>query len=172
MRLSDRALSETEEESLETVDMKLTVHQVLASLSQQVKESAAEVICEALPKVVGDKFQLARLFQNLISNAIKYRSKRPLKIRISAREENAGWVFRVKDNGLGFHPKEIDHIFNMFTRLHGREISGSGIGLAACKKIVELHGGKIGAESQIGKGSTFYFSIPAPVGSSEKLKSL
>ena len=162
--LLDYARVEAEEKKSQTVDMKALVHQVLLDLRRQVEESSVEVICEPLPKITGDKLQLGRLFQNLISNAIKFRSEKPLKIHISARQESEAWIFQVKDNGSGFEPKDKDRIFDMFKRLHGREISGVGIGLATCKKIVERHHGKIWAESGRGNGTAFYFLIPKPAG--------
>jgi len=156
------AKMDSEEKVRETVDVKSLVSQVLADLRCQVEDSSAEIICDPLPTIIGDKLQLGRVFQNLISNAIKYRREEPLKIHISARQENAAWIFKVNDNGSGFDSKYNDRIFDMFQRLHGREIAGVGIGLAACKKIVERHGGKIWAESEKGKGTSFYFSIPEP----------
>ena len=158
--LLDYARVDTEKRTLETVDVKSVVRQVLLDLRSQVEESSAEIICDPLPKITGDRLHLTRLFQNLISNAVKYRSDRPLKIQISARKENTDWIFQVRDNGVGFDSKEKTRIFEMFKRLHSWEVSGVGIGLAICKKIVERHGGKIGAESEPGKGSSFYFSIP------------
>jgi len=158
--LLDFARVDTERKNLERVDVKEVVREVLLGQRNEGEESSAEVVCDSLPAIMADPLHLTRLFQNLIANAIKYRSERPLKIQISARKENTDWIFQVKDNGRGFDPKEKSHVFEMFKRLQGFEVSGAGIGLAICKKIVERHGGKIWAESELDRGSTFYFSIP------------
>ncbi len=172
--LLDYARVDTEKKDMETVDVKSIVKQVLLDLRSQVEESDLEIACGPLPEIKGEALHLTRLFQNLISNAIKYRSPRPLKVHISASKENTDWIFQIKDNGIGFEPKEKARIFKMFKRLQGWEISGTGIGLATCKKIVERHGGKIWAESEPGKGTSFYFSIPdqpLPPPKKNKLKS-
>lgn len=158
--LLDYAKVDNDKRVMEIVDVKSVVKQVLLDLRTQVEETSAEIICDPLPKIRGNALHLTRLFQNLISNAIKYRSQRPLKIEILARKEDANWTFQIKDNGTGFDPKENGRIFEMFKRLQGYEVSGVGIGLAICKKIVQYHGGKIWAESELGSGSSFYFSIP------------
>lgn len=114
-----------------------------------------------LPEVFGDRSELVRLFQNLISNAVKYCAQdRAPVIVVSVRREGDSWLVSIADNGVGFPPDQAERIFGIFQRLHGFNIEGSGIGLANCKKIVEHHGGKIWAESEPGKGSTFYFTIP------------
>jgi light-regulated signal transduction histidine kinase (bacteriophytochrome) len=110
--------------------------------------------------VLADPAQMAQVFQNLISNAIKYRSGEPLRIHIGATRHEGDWIFSVKDNGAGFDEKNAQFVFGVFKRLHGRNIPGTGIGLAICKKIVERHGGRMWAHSTPGKGSTFYFTLP------------
>ena len=134
----------------------------LANLRNAIEESGAEVVSESLPTVLGDEVQLMQLFQNLVANAIKFRGEEPPRVSVSAGRRGAEWVFSVKDNGIGIGPEYRDRIFVIFQRLHGREeYTGTGIGLALCKKIVERHGGKIWLESEPGKGSTFYFTLRA-----------
>jgi light-regulated signal transduction histidine kinase (bacteriophytochrome) len=110
---------------------------------------------------MADEAQVSQLLQNLVSNAIKFRSNGPPHIHISSQQENGQWIFSVSDDGIGIDPQYHERIFAIFQRLHGRtEYDGTGIGLSVCKSIVERHGGKIWLESEFGKGSTFYFSIP------------
>jgi|WetSurSiteA1Bulk_404760.scaffolds.fasta_scaffold14608_2 PAS domain S-box-containing protein len=131
------------------------------NLQIAIKESGAVITHDDLPTVMADSSQLARLFQNLISNAIKFRGKEASKIHISARKKEDEWIFNFKDNGIGIDSKFSEQIFVMFQRLHTKkQYPGTGIGLATCKKIVERHGGRIWVESEQGKGSTFYFTIP------------
>lgn len=133
-----------------------------ANLRLVITESAAELTHEPLPTVVGDPVQLLQLLQNLIGNAIKYARVGVIpRITISARRLDTEYRFIVKDNGLGIDAKNFERIFFPLKRLHGQEIPGTGIGLAVCKKIVERHGGRIWVTSDIGKGSTFYFTLPA-----------
>ena len=131
------------------------------NLQIAIKESGAIITHDDLPTVMADSQQLIRLFQNLISNATKFRGKEAPKIHISAEQKEDEWIFSVKDNGIGVDPRFSDQIFVMFQRLHAKkEYPGTGIGLATCKKIIERHGGRIWVESEQGKGSTFYFTIP------------
>jgi chemotaxis family two-component system sensor kinase Cph1 len=111
--------------------------------------------------VVAEEVKLTQLFQNLISNSIKYRSEETPRIHVSAERTAEGWLFTVRDNGIGIDPRDTERVFGMFKRLHGKEIRGTGIGLALCKKIVERKGGRIWAESEIGQGAAFKFTIPA-----------
>ena len=151
----------TQGKRLAPLDSAAALRQALENLQVVIEETGAEVTSGPLPVVVGDDVQLAQLFQNLIGNAIKFRSGEPPRIHVEAAEEKDGWRFSVRDNGIGFDPRHADRIFQMFQRLHGQgEYEGTGIGLALCKRIVERHGGRIWVESEPGKGSTFYFTLP------------
>ena len=137
------------------------LEQALNNLRSAIGESNAAVTYDSLPVVMGDEAQLIRLFQNLIGNAIKFRSRELLKVHISARREGNEWLFSVRDTGIGIDPNQAERIFVIFQRLHAiQEYPGTGIGLAVCKRIVERHGGRIWAESEPGKGSTFFFTVP------------
>ncbi len=138
----------------------------IRNLQESVKDSNAVVRVGSLPEVFADAGQLTALFQNLIGNAIKYREQRSPEIQVDARLRGQEWVFSVQDNGIGIEPQYFERIFQMFQRLHSRkDYPGTGIGLAACKKIVERHGGRIWVESRPGEGSTFFFTIPEVAGS-------
>ena len=133
----------------------------LLNLKTAIDESGAQVTQDQLPTVPGDEFQLGQLLQNLIGNAIKYRGERPAEIHVGCERDGEMWRFAVTDNGIGIDPEYAERIFVIFQRLHTRqEYPGTGIGLAICKKIVERHRGKIWVESEPGKGSTFYFTLP------------
>jgi light-regulated signal transduction histidine kinase (bacteriophytochrome) len=136
----------------------------IKNLDAAIRGSGAAVTVDTLPAVLGNESHLVELFQNLIGNAIKYRSESPLEIRVSAEQLGSEWVVKIKDNGIGIGPQYRDHVFGLFKRLHGAEISGTGIGLAICKKIVERMGGKIWVESEPDQGSTFSFTIAAVSG--------
>jgi signal transduction histidine kinase len=148
------------EKKMETVDCNTIVHEVLDDLEGSVQESHAAVVCDTLPVVFAT--HLKQLFQNLISNAIKYRRRDVApKIHIGCNTIDNSWLFSVEDNGIGIDKKYSHRIFNIFQKLHSKQdYEGSGIGLAICKKIVEMHGGKIWIESKPGAGTTFYFTIP------------
>jgi light-regulated signal transduction histidine kinase (bacteriophytochrome) len=131
------------------------------NLTKAIEDSGALIFTDHLPTVKGDEMQLIQLFQNLMANAIKFHGPEPPQIQVSAAKNGREWVFAVKDNGIGIAPEHQERIFSIFQRLHQRsEYPGTGIGLAMCKKIVERHGGRIWVESQVGAGSTFYFTIP------------
>jgi PAS domain S-box-containing protein len=138
------------------------IERVKTSLATSINESKATITYNGLPVLTANDTLLTQLFQNLISNAIKFRSDNPPEINIDAARENGHWLFSVRDNGIGFEQLYADRIFQPFKRLHNREqYPGSGIGLPICKRIIEKHGGEIWAESQPGKGATFNFTIKA-----------
>ena len=137
----------------------------LAQLRQSIKERNAVVTVDRLPTVLGYGTQLTQLFQNLIGNALKYCNRQQPQVHVSAQATPDHWIFSIRDNGIGIEPQYFERIFQMFKRLHTREqYSGTGIGLALCKKIVARHRGQIWVESQPGKGSNFQFTIPRTEG--------
>ena len=143
-------------------DSELIFDRTLVGLQVAIEESGANVTRDPLPTVTGDGIQLGRLFQNLISNAIKYRNGNIPVVHVSCRQRDHDWLFSINDNGIGIAPQHLERIFQIFQRLHtDDQYRGTGIGLASCKKIVERHGGRIWVESEPGKGSTFFFTIPA-----------
>jgi light-regulated signal transduction histidine kinase (bacteriophytochrome) len=134
---------------------------VLSNLSVALKESGAVVTHGDLPPISCDATQLTQLLQNLIGNAIKFRGDALPAVHVSAEAKDSEWVFCVRDNGIGIDPQYFDRIFTIFQRLHTRRAyPGSGIGLAICKKIVSLHGGRIWVESTAGMGARFFFTYP------------
>ncbi len=146
----------------ELVDCEAVFNKAVANLKAAIEESKALVTHGALPAVMADAQYMVQLFQHLIENAIKFRSKENPRIYIWATQKENEWVFSISDNGIGIAPEYFERIFMIFQRLHDkREYPGTGIGLAICKKIVERHGGRIWVESKAGEGSTFYFTIPA-----------
>ena len=150
----------TKGKAFKPTDCSSVICDALANLQAAIEENEAEVTYDRLPTVMADATQLGSLFQNLISNAIKFRGNKKPKVHVSAGLRENEWVFSVQDNGIGIDPKDAERIFVIFQRLHGREeYSGTGIGLAVCKRIVERHGGRIWVESQPGRGSTFYFTL-------------
>jgi PAS domain S-box-containing protein len=151
----------TRGKEFEPADCNAAVNQSLSNLQIAIAETQAVITCDAMPTVMADESQLVQLFQNLIANGIKFcREDIPL-IHIAAQRQEGEWLLSVRDNGIGIDPEYADRIFIIFQRLHSRrEYSGTGIGLAMCKRIVERHGGRIWVESQEGKGATFYFTIP------------
>ncbi len=146
----------------ELIEVKVSLEQALTHLQKRIRESKARIIIQdSLPTIMADKTQLMQLFQNLIGNAIKFRSAAAPEIEIKAERKEDEWLFSVKDNAIGIDPQFSDRIFVIFQRLHTRdEYPGTGMGLAICKKIIECHRGRIWVESELGKGSTFYFTIP------------
>jgi PAS domain S-box-containing protein len=158
----------TKGNDLQDISSEEALRQAMINLHGAIEDSGALVTHDTLPTVLADETQLIQLFQNLVGNAIKYQNPGIPRIHISAaKNDQAVWIFSVRDNGLGIEPQYFDKIFGVFQRLHKREeFAGTGIGLAICKKIVERHGGGITVESQLGQGSTFHFAL---AGSAQKL---
>jgi PAS domain S-box-containing protein len=160
MDLLDYSRVGTGKEGFGWVDTAAVMSEVGEIFREKIVAARARIEIGALPTVWGDKVQLAQLLQNLLSNALKYHSDKPPLIRIRAEGENGHWLFAVQDNGIGIDPLFFEKIFIIFQRLHNRnDYSGTGIGLAVCKKIVERHGGKIWVESDQQNGSIFFFTI-------------
>lgn len=136
--------------------------QAIANLRSRITATQTEITYDAMPALVSDSTQLMQLFQNLIGNAIKFRQpEQTPKIHISVERTEEAWLFGIQDNGIGIDPQFFDRIFVIFQKLHTRdEYAGSGMELAICKKIVECHRGQIWVESELGQGTTFYFTLP------------
>lgn len=151
---SDRPLVPTDLEQL--------LNEVLNNLNDRIAESGGIVTHDRLPTLTADPSQIRQVFQNLLTNALKFRGDRPPEIHIGAKKNGEFWEFYVEDNGIGFEQQFSEKIFDLFQRLQGlKEYPGTGIGLPICKRIVERHGGKMWAESTPGEGATFYFTLPA-----------
>lgn len=143
------------------VDCQQVLDKALANLQVAIEDNKAQITHSTMPKVQGDEAQLTQVLQNLIGNAIKFHGEEAPKIHVEAKQEGATWVFSVQDNGIGIDNQYLDRIFLIFQRLHNRrDYEGTGIGLAVCQRIVERHGGRIWVESEVGKGTCFYFTIP------------
>jgi light-regulated signal transduction histidine kinase (bacteriophytochrome) len=145
----------------ESIDCEFILNKVLSDIKAVIKENNATISHDPLPEVMADSTQIVQVFQNLIINGIKFHGEEAPKIHISAEKIANEWVFSVQDNGIGIDPQYSERIFEIFKRLNSRDrYPGTGMGLAICKKIVERHGGRIWVESKLGKGSTFYFTLP------------
>jgi signal transduction histidine kinase len=144
------------------VDTNGVLNNVILNLSAIIEETQAKVyVNDYLPIVIANPTELGQVFQNIISNALKYRSEFIPEVRVCAREIKHYWLFTIEDNGIGINPRDNDKIFESFERLPGaRKIEGSGLGLSICKKIIERRGGKIWVESELGQGSTFTVAWP------------
>lgn len=151
------------EKPFDLIDCNLVFEDACANLQLAIRQDQASVTRGDLPRVRGDSFQLLQLFQNLIGNAIKYRSSEAPMVHVGASRQGDSWVFSVQDNGIGIAEQYHPRIFQLFQRLHSqKQYSGTGIGLAICQRIVDRHGGRLWVESEPNRGSTFYFSIPIP----------
>ncbi|MFQ5814087.1 MAG: ATP-binding protein [Anaerolineae bacterium] len=151
----------TRSKPFEPTNCEAVFHQAVADIKVTIEENGAMVTHEPLPTVMADASQLGQVFRNLIGNAIKFHGQEPPCVHVAAERKGKEYVFGVRDNGIGIEPEYTERIFLIFQRLHTRgDYPGTGIGLAICKKIIERHGGRIWVESEPGKGTTFYFTIP------------
>jgi light-regulated signal transduction histidine kinase (bacteriophytochrome) len=151
----------TRSQQFEETNCEEVLEETLTSMRSSIGETGAVITHDPLPTISADGTQLLQVFQNLIANAMKFRRDEPPKVHISAVKNGSEWVFSIKDNGIGIESRHFERILVIFQRLHNRtEYEGSGMGLAIVKKIVERHQGKVWVESEVGVGSTFYFSIP------------
>lgn len=149
-----------ESKSFEKTDCELVFRQVMENLSASIRDRRAEVTHDPFPIVHANPTHLTQVFQNLIGNALKFQGDAPAHIHVGAKALPDGWEFSIRDNGVGIPADQLNRIFAIFQRLHGQgEYPGTGIGLAICKRIVEKYGGKIWVESELGRGSTFYFTL-------------
>ncbi len=143
------------------IDTNAVCEDAIKNLHAAVSERQAKVHCGPLPSLFVEPTRLQQVFQNLIGNALKYCGDQTPEVQIEAKEEADAWVISIKDNGIGIAPDNLQRVFQAFRRLHSRKsYDGTGLGLAICKRIIEQHGGRIWAESEVGKGSTFSFSLP------------
>ena len=152
---------QSDELPIGVADLSASFAEAISVLDNLIKESQAVVSSGPLPIVRGDTSQFAHVFQNLLSNALKYRRSDALpEIRIVAERHGDSWVISIRDNGIGFEQQYAERIFGLFKRLHKDEYPGTGLGLAICQRIVERYGGRIWAEGRPGQGATFFFSLP------------
>jgi light-regulated signal transduction histidine kinase (bacteriophytochrome) len=156
-------LRSTDPHPTKPVDLNSVFGDVKQNLATQIKNSGASIHCEPLPCVAGLPSHFLSLLQNLIENAIKYRSSKPLKISISSRQTEDQLLFSITDNGIGIDPAFHEKIFLPFKRLHGRKIPGTGVGLAICKRVVDRYRGRIWVDSREDRGATFYISLPREI---------
>jgi two-component system, chemotaxis family, sensor kinase Cph1 len=158
--LSNYALALHIQPSSYAVSTGVLLRTVLAKLAAEIRDCAAVVTCDDLPRTIGDPDRLMQLFENLLRNAIKHRGDAAPRIQVSARQQNGEWIFAVRDNGPGIEAEDLARIFRPFERL-GRNRGGAGLGLAICREIVLAHRGRIWAESVVGQGTAVYFTIPS-----------
>ncbi|HYN12542.1 MAG TPA: PAS domain S-box protein, partial [Burkholderiales bacterium] len=150
----------TRHRDFKPIEVEAALKRALANLKAAIEESGAAVTWDPLPTVKGDEVQLPQLFQNLIGNALKFRSAGVPRIHIEVKESPSEWQLTVRDNGIGIEPQYFERIFMLFQRLHTKgDYPGTGIGLAICKKVIERHGGRIWIESKLGEGSAFHFTL-------------
>jgi len=146
---------------VEQISLQDALEQAVHNLSVLIEENKATVTSDTLPELKADQAQLVQVFQNLIGNAIKFRGDKAPEVHVGVEKNKHAWIVQVSDNGIGFDPEHADKIFQLFQRLHTRDVyPGTGIGLTICKRVVERHGGEMWAESKPGQGASFYFSLP------------
>ena len=165
--LTYTAVDSNAADGMETVDLNVIFQEVSRTLEAAIAESGAVVTSGPLPAIHGHRSHFVQLLQNLISNALKYRSKSAPLINVSAEKREGVWRFAVSDNGMGIAQQYHEKIFGVFKRLHGRMIPGTGIGLAICQRVVERYNGRIWVESELEKGATFYCTMPLTGDASE-----
>ena len=152
---------QAEEPQIQEAELSVSWNEALSVLRDRIEESGAIITPCPLPSVRADTMQMAQVFQNLLSNSVKYRKKDvTLEIDVSTQEVDGNWIIAVRDNGIGFDQQYAERIFGLFKRLHKDEYPGTGLGLAICKRILERYGGRIWATSSAGRGATFCFSLP------------
>ena len=150
------------------VDFSQVADEAIENLRATIEEHRGEVIHKGLPAVRGDHTQLVQLTQNLISNALKFHGEEPPRVCIAAEKSEGEWTFSVRDNGIGIDRKHQQRVFKIFQRLHTRDqYPGTGVGLAICERIVDRHQGRIWFDSEVGRGTTFYFTLPDATGPQE-----
>jgi len=154
-----------EESGFSSFDSKAQIDAVINNLHDAIEETKAKITIDKMPTVLANPLRFSRLMQNLIGNAIKYRRKDTVpEIQISVEEKESDWLFSVSDNGIGIKPEYLEQIFIIFKRLHSKdEYPGTGMGLAICAKIVENFAGRLWVDSEEGKGSVFYFTLPKQI---------
>jgi len=157
-------IADDSQDSTDLVDLNGVFRAAMRNCEAAIAETGAAITCDRLPAVPGHEPHFVQLFQNLISNALKFRSERPPRIHVSAKYHDGEWRLGVADNGVGIAAEYFERIFLPFRRLHGRDIPGTGMGLAICKRVLERYGGRIWVESQVNQGSTFCFTLPAAKG--------
>jgi len=154
-------VSAADYEPKEDLEAGAVLTNALANLGSSIAETGAQITSAPLPRIRIYEFQLEQLFQNLIGNAIRYRGSDPPRIHVAAERQGREWVFSVQDNGIGIDPKYKEQVFGIFKRLHtAAQYPGTGMGLAICQRIIERLGGRIWVESEPGRGSTFFFTVP------------
>jgi signal transduction histidine kinase len=144
----------------QAVESDAVLETALGNLQRMIEETGAEITWDELPAVFVQEIHLLQIFQNLVSNALKYCGDERPRVHISATQDEGQWVFSVADNGIGISSQFQERIFGVFKRLGHRDVPGSGIGLALCKRIVEHYGGRIWVDSEVNRGATFFFTVP------------
>jgi chemotaxis family two-component system sensor kinase Cph1 len=153
-------VSNAETRPVQIVDTGSALQASLLNLRSSIEESGARITHDVMPAVLADFEGMVQVFQNLVSNAIKYHGNQAPEIHIGVKEQDEYWLFLVRDRGIGITERYWQRIFEPFKRLHGKEYPGTGIGLSICQRILERNGGKIWLESELGRGTTFYFTVP------------